>query len=153
MSKCVFAGIFNPFTIGHQAIVDKCLQLFDEVIICFAVNPDKAPKSSDLLDSMKTVEDLYRYNARVSVEYWDGAIVDFLAQKDTNIYVRGIRNSIDLDYENSQYYINRELYPQIIEVYIPCDRELLHISSSTVRWLKKLHKPYEKYLPKTKHNS
>lgn len=148
--KCVFAGSFNPFTIGHKAIVDKCLQMFDKVVIAFCTNSEKDINRDKAYEQLYKIEELYSTNEKVEVIIWDGLLVDLLKQENTNIYVRGVRNSIDFEYELQNFYINKELNSDIIEIFIPCDQNMTHISSTFVRTLNTFGKDYSKYIPEIK---
>lgn len=145
--KCVFAGSFNPITIGHTAIIDTCLKMFDELVVAFADNLQKS-KEINGINSFELLKELYKDNDKIKVIQWNGAIVDLLKLEKTNIYVRGVRNSTDFEYETQNFYMNKALDKDIIEIYIPCDQDKLHISSTFVKNLMLLGKPYEKYIPK-----
>ena len=149
MSKCVFAGSFNPVTIGHMAIINTCLKLFDEVVVALADNPQKDRKGN-VENHLTFLKDLFANNERVKVVYWKGAIVDLLKRENTKIYVRGVRNSIDFEYETQNFYANKALDKDIIEIYIPCEQDKLHISSTFVRNLSLLGKPCMQYIPQIK---
>lgn len=130
--KCVFAGTFDPPTLGHKATIEDCLQLFDEVVVAIMVNPSKQPCFS-VEERNEMLSLMFGGNSRLKVIEFSGTVVDLLKQENTKIYVRGIRNGIDLDYENSDFYASKKLDGDLITVYLPCRQELLHISSSIVR--------------------
>lgn len=130
--KCVFAGTFDPPTLGHKNMIEACASLFDEVVVAVMHNPDKAP--------CFTVEQRKEMLAldvgglpSVRIVDFSGTVAELLEKEDTKIYVRGIRNGIDLDYENANFYASKKLDKDITAVYIPCPQELLHVSSSLVR--------------------
>ncbi len=129
--KCVFAGTFDPPTVGHKALIDTCLQLFDEVVVAILVNPAKTPCFSlqQRIDMLRLLSD----SPRVRLVSTEGTVAELLEKEGTNIYVRGIRNGTDLDYENANFYASKKLDPEITAIYIPCPQELLHVSSSMVR--------------------
>lgn len=130
--KCVFAGTFDPPTLGHKATIEDCLQLFDEVVVAIMVNPSKQPCFS-AEERKEMLNLMFGENSRLKVIEFSGTVVDLLKQENTKIYVRGIRNGIDLDYENSDFYASKKLDGDLITVYLPCRQELLHVSSSIVR--------------------
>ena len=80
MKRCVFAGTFDPFTIGHDDTVKKCLALFDEVVIAIAENRRKHCMFS-LEERLCMVRETYKEEPRVRVLAWDGVIVDLLKRK------------------------------------------------------------------------
>lgn len=143
--KCVFAGTFDPPTLGHKATVEDCLKIFDEVVVALLINPAKTPYFTveERLDMLAlTVQG----NDRVRILTWDGTIAELLKKENTNFYVRGIRNGIDLDYENANFYASKKLNADLVEIYLPCRQELLHVSSSVVRNSLKFAVPIDDYV-------
>lgn len=134
MKTCVFAGSFDPFTIGHQEVVDKCLEMFDGVIIAVLNNPDKNPMFS-VEKRVDFINALYGNDKRVSVKCWNGLLVDFMRENNVKINVRGVRNADDYKYENNMTYFNTDMYPELITVYLPSKLSLSHVSSSAIRSL------------------
>ena len=130
--KCIFAGTFDPPTLGHKNMIESCLKMFDEVVVAFPVNPAKAPCFS--LEARKEMLRLMFPNeARLRFVETDGTVAELLEAEKTEFYVRGIRNSTDLDYENANFYATKKLSPSIEAIYLPCPQKLLHVSSSMVR--------------------
>ena len=130
--KCVFAGTFDPPTLGHKALVEDCLKIFDEVVVALLVNTAKTPCFSNT-QRREMLEIEFKYEPRVRIVEFSGTVAELLERENTKIYVRGIRNGIDLDYENANFYASKKLDKDLIAVYIPCRQELLHVSSSIVR--------------------
>ncbi len=130
--KCVFAGTFDPPTLGHKALVEDCLKIFDEVVVAILVNPTKTPCFT--VEQRKEMLALdFAAEKRVKIVEFSGTVAELLQRENTKIYVRGIRNGIDLDYENANFYASKKLDPELIALYLPCRQELLHVSSSMVR--------------------
>lgn len=146
MKKCVFAGTFDPFTVGHADTVEKCLRLFDEVIILLAENKGKQCMFS-FGERKEMICALYKKEPRVRVEAWNGVVVDFLKKENTPFYVRGLRNTVDFEYENANFYASRDLDKEMITLYIPSEREHVHVSSTLVKNCIAFGKPYENYVP------
>ena len=146
MKKCVFAGTFDPPTVGHEDIVKKCLVLFDEVVVALLVNPEKKQLfgEADRLELLRLA--FGRYD-RVKVVSYRGMLVDLMRSERTNIYVRGLRNPSDYEYECAMDYVNTELYPELITVYLPTRREHLAVSSGNVRQLLSFGRDVSGYLP------
>ena len=134
MKICVFAGSFDPFTVGHQEVVDKCLEMFDGVIIAVLNNPDKNPMFS-VEKRIEFINALYGDDDRVSIKAWNGLLVDFMRENGVKINVRGVRNADDYKYENNMTYFNTDMYPELITVYLPSKLSLSHVSSSAIRSL------------------
>lgn len=146
MRKCVFAGTFDPFTVGHADTVKKCLALFDEVVIAVAENRKKACMFS-AEERAEMIRAVYCDEPRVRVRIWDGVIVELLKEENTPFYVRGIRNTTDFDYETADFYASRDLDKDFIEIYIPAEQHLLHVSSTLVKNAIVFSTPYADYVP------
>ena len=147
IKKCIFAGTFDPPTLGHKALVEECLKLFDEVVVAIMVNPAKKPCFT-LDQREKMLGLIFGKEPRVRVIATEGTVAEVLKREDTKFYVRGIRNSIDLDYENANFYASKKLDPDLTAVYLPCPQELLHVSSSIVRNSLKFGTPIDEYVTK-----
>lgn len=146
MKKCVFAGTFDPPTLGHKDIVMKCLDLFDEVIVAILINPNKRPLFTveQRLDMLKKVFASYQ---KVRVLSYDGLTVDLLRREGVRYYVRGIRNGTDYDYEAQLNFINVDMYKEMITLFFPTRQEFLHISSGLVKDALRFQKNVDKYIP------
>ncbi len=145
--KCVFAGTFDPPTLGHKSVVEECLKLFDEVVVAILVNPDKTPCFT-LTERQEMLALDYGKYPQVKICSFEGTVAELLKKEDTKIYVRGIRNGVDLDYENANFYASRKLDKDLTAVYLPCPQTLLHVSSSMVRNSLKFSTPIDEYVSK-----
>lgn len=143
--KCIFAGTFDPVTLGHKATVEDALRIFDEVVVAIMVNPAKQPCFT--VEERKEMLALaFGENAKIRVVEWSGTVAALLEKENTPFYVRGIRNGIDLDYENANFYASKKLNPALTAVYLPCRQELLHVSSSLVRNSLAFGTPIDEYV-------
>lgn len=147
IKKCIFAGTFDPPTLGHKALVEACLKLFDEVVVAILINPAKIPCFT-LEEREEMLKLTFGNEPRIRLTATEGTVAELLARENTKFYVRGIRNSIDLDYENANFYASKKLDPAITAVYLPCPQELLHVSSSIVRNSLKFQTPIDEYVTK-----
>lgn len=143
--KCIFAGSFDPPTLGHKATIEDCLKLFDEVVVAIMINPLKQP-----MFSVKQREEMLRLtlgqNDRLKIVAFEGTVAELLKRENTKFYVRGIRNGIDLDYENANFYASKKLDDELVAIYLPCRQELLHVSSSMVRNSLRFATPIDEYV-------
>lgn len=146
VKKCIFAGTFDPPTLGHKAVIDTCLKMFDEVVVAIMINPAKQPYFT--LEDREKMLALTCNDSRVRVVATAGTVAELLEKENTKFYVRGIRNSIDLDYENANFYASKKLDSDLTAVYLPCPQELLHVSSSIVRNSLKFNTPIDEYVTK-----
>lgn len=145
MKTCVFAGTFDPFSKGHEYIVDKCLETFDKVVIAIGVNVDKTPMFS-LDERIEIIKSIYD-DERVEVASFTGMLTAFMKEKGIKFNVRGIRNEDDYKYENTMAKYNADMYPEMISVFIPTPNDLVYVSSTAIRNILDLHANAEKYLP------
>ena len=138
MSKiAIYPGSFNPFHRGHFNILLKAEAIFDKVIIARGVNPEKAAGNPNHF-SWELPEAI----GDRTVVLYNGLLTDCIesvaAEYGSNpTVIRGLRNSVDLQYEMNQYRYLQDLKPDIKMVSIFCDKEFEHISSSGIRMLSK----------------
>lgn len=142
MKIAVYPGSFNPFHKGHYNILLKAEKIFDKVIIARGVNLDKPPSEWKLPKILGDRE----------VILYDNLLTDTLDDvkrkyKSMPTVIRGLRNSVDLQFEMNQYRYLQDLMPDLQMVSIFCDKEFEHISSSGIRTLSKYGKDIpSKYL-------
>ena len=144
---CVFAGSFDPPTVGHLSVVEKSLKIFDGVTVALMNNTAKNCLFS-VDERMQMLKELFADNPAVKVIKFEGAAVDLLEKEGTPFYVRGVRDSIDFEYENRDAFASKKLKEDLITIYLPSEQEEMHISSSLVRNSIKFQKDYDKYIPK-----
>lgn len=131
MMKAVYAGTFDPITYGHIDVIERAAKIFDEVVVAVAENKQKSP----LLTLEKRVE-LTRQvisATNITVEPFTGLLVDFVAEKNISVILRGLRAVSDFDYEFQLASMNHKLAPQIETLFIPAAERSAFLSSSLVR--------------------
>lgn len=151
MKKCVFAGTFDPPTKGHKKVVESCLKIFDEVVVAILINPDKNVFFT-VREREELLKKLFERQKAVRVISFEGAAVDLLEKENTPFYVRGVRNTVDFEYENANFYASKKLKGDIVTIYLPAEQEDLHISSSVVRNSIKFKKDFSDYIPEEIYN-
>jgi len=133
----VFAGSFDPFTLGHLDIVKRAAALFDELYVLLAVNASKKyllSESARIEIVKKSVENI----PNVMVESFDGLTVEFMKRVGAKFLVRGIRGSADVEYEQTVAWNNKNLYPECETIFLSSVPEHLMVSSTVVRELLKV---------------
>lgn len=151
MKKCVFAGTFDPPTNGHRRVVENCLKIFDEVVLAILINTAKSMLFT-LDERIELLNKLFKGDNRVRVISFDGAVVDLLERENTPFYVRGVRNTVDFEYENSNFFANKKLKDDIVTIYLPAEQDELHISSTLVRNSFRFNKECREYIPEEIYN-
>ncbi len=134
MKIALFAGSFDPFTLGHAAIVESALRLCDRVVVGIGNNISKRCLLSGE-ERLRLINDLYADEPRVEGALYEGLTGLFAREIGATILVRGVRNSIDLEAERTIEAVNRGLYPDLQTVMMFTPAEYSHISSSCVREL------------------
>lgn len=142
----LFAGSFDPFTRGHEVVVEMALRLFDEVVIGVGENVAKQSLLS-VEARCRLIADIYKNNNRVRVKSYSTLTGDFAREVGATILVRGVRNTVDFEFERTIEATNRELFPELTTVLISTPAEYMHISSSMVRELLAFGRDVKEYLP------
>lgn len=145
MKRAVFAGTFDPVTKGHEKVIEKITKLFDEVYVSIGVNPQKTPIFS-VEARLEMLNKVCKKYPNCKVVYHEGKLVDLMKDKDILYNIRGVRNDSDYAYENNMHFINDSLYPGIVTLFIPCEKEFVDISSTAVRNAVKNGEDLTKYL-------
>jgi pantetheine-phosphate adenylyltransferase len=129
----VYSGTFDPLTLGHEDVVRRAAQLFDEVILAVAIAHHKKTRFS-LGERLEMASEATRdLPGQVRVLPFEGLIMDFCRQHGAAAVVRGIRNLTDFDYEAQMAAMNRKLNPAVETVFLLPQAELQCISSTLVR--------------------
>lgn len=142
----LFAGSFDPFTRGHEAVVEEALRLFDEVVVGVGENVSKHSLLS-VEQRCRLIEEVYSDNNRVRVTSYSTLTGDFAREVGATVLVRGVRNTVDFEFERTIELTNRQLFPELTTVLLPTPVEYMHISSSMVRELLAFGRDVTDYLP------
>jgi len=145
--KALFAGSFDPFTRGHQSIVDRVLKsVADEIIVAIGINYVKKSMFS-VEDRIAAIEKLYADNPRVKVVSYTGLTVDYAKTVNADFLVRGVRSVTDFEFERNIADVNKRL-SGIETVLLFTEPELSCVSSSVVRELMGYGKDVTEFLAK-----
>lgn len=128
----VCPGTFDPITNGHLDIVRRSLNFFDTVILAVALNPQKAP----LFDIKERLEMAVVATAgmeRVTVEAFDGLLVDYLGQRDAHAIIRGLRAVSDFEYELQMAMMNRNLSHTVETLFLMPSVEYSFLTSTIIK--------------------
>ena len=144
MRTAVITGMFDPFTRGHENLVRRSLDLFDQVVIVISRNSEKQGFLPDRvkLDSIWACFP----DKRVQVVLLEGLLADFVKQFENPVLVRGARNGTDFEYEAQLRAINMEL-GGIETVILPSSGSMAHISSTYARELIRYGRPLNGAVP------
>ncbi len=132
MSIAVYAGTFDPVTLGHLSVIRKAAGIFSHVRVLVAVNQNKSPLFSGD-ERVNLVRKLVEKMPQVSVDYTSGYVVEYARELGARFLVRGIRNATDAEFEVQLAYENHKLAPEIETVMLPADPKLSLVSSSDLK--------------------
>ena len=140
----IFAGSFDPFTIGHASIVERALPLFDKIVIGVGVNEHK--KSMLTTDErVKKITLLYVNEPKIVVKTYTDLTVSLAQREQAQYFIKGVRSIKDFEYEREQADINRQIggietlllftEPALSSVSSSMVRELIHFGQDVTRYL------------------
>lgn len=142
----LFPGSFDPFTRGHQAIVEQGLALFERVVVAVGYNPNKR----GLLDveaRCRLIERVYASEPRVKVVAYSTLTGDEARRQGAQVLLRSVRTTADYEYERTLAQANAKLYPELRTILVFVPAEVEHISSSLVRELHTFGRDTSEFLP------
>lgn len=142
----IFAGSFDPFTIGHDSIVRRALPLFDRIVIGVGVNEAKRcmyPAE----ERVAAIASLYAGEPRIEVKAYSGLTVDLARQESAGFIIKGVRSVRDFEYEREQADINR-IIGGVETLLLYAEPHLAAVSSSMVRELIHFGRSVDEFLPK-----
>jgi pantetheine-phosphate adenylyltransferase len=145
MKKAIFPGSFDPFTIGHYAIVKRALTLFDEIVIGIGVNQAKKNLFS-INKRIDIINQAFAGEERVKIKAYDCLTIDFAQEESAGYILRGLRTVGDFEYERNVADTNR-LLTGVETVILFTDTQHSFISSSVVRDLIAYGKDISMFLP------
>lgn len=142
----LFPGSFDPFTLGHMAIVVRGLTIFDRIVVGVGNNPEKRNLLTPR-NRISLIKEVFQENARVEVELYEGLTGDFCRSKGIRHILRGIRNAADFEYEHMMEMVNTRIYPEITTTAIFTPAEYVSVSSRMVREILTLGGDASLFLP------
>ena len=147
MSKvALFPGTFDPFTLGHLDIVNRGLNMFDEVVVAIGMNMKKKYMFS-LEQREQWIKEIFDIEPRVRVASYEGLTAKYAEQIGAHFILRGLRTDQDFTYEKQIAYVNEDMSPTINSVFLMSHQTNATVSSTIVRDLIQFGGDYEKYLP------
>ncbi|MDR1347713.1 MAG: pantetheine-phosphate adenylyltransferase [Prevotellaceae bacterium] len=128
----IFPGSFDPFTIGHESLVIRALELFDKIIIAVGHNAQKQGFFS--IDArMDMINKIFENNIKIETDCYEGLTVDYCRKKNIYFIIRGLRTSADFEFERSVGQVNKQMERKIETVFLLTSTKYTPVSSSIVR--------------------
>ena len=146
MKIAVYPGSFDPITMGHLNIIERCSKVFDKLIVAVLVNSTKSP----YFDLNKRIEFIKKSIAgldNIEVASFSGLLMKFVEEKNASVIVKGLRAISDFDYEFSMALMNRKLNPDIETMFLMTEDRYAYISSSKIKEIYSLGASADGLLP------
>jgi pantetheine-phosphate adenylyltransferase len=129
----LFPGSFDPFTNGHEDIVLRGLNLFDEIIIAIGYNSGKSQRYFKIEFMVERIKETFEAYPNIRVQTFSELTADYAKRHQAKYLLRGLRNTTDFEYENSIAQVNRYLNDELESVFLITSPQFASISSSIIR--------------------
>jgi len=128
----VYPGSFDPLTNGHVDIIERGARLFDRIIVAILVNAEKSPLFT-MAERVEIARKVFTDHPNVEVDTFEGLLVDYVAKRQANVIVRGLRAVSDFEYEFQMALMNRRLNSKIETVFMMPADQYSYISSRLIK--------------------
>lgn len=143
----IFPGSFDPFTIGHESVVRRALDMFDKVIVAIGYNTTKT-RFIPIEKSTESIRGVFKdMNGRVEVKVFKGLTVDLCKNENSRYILRGLRTAADFEYERAIAQTNKAMYPEIETVFLLTLPQHTYVNSSIIREVIKQGGDASQFLP------
>ncbi|PUZ24299.1 Phosphopantetheine adenylyltransferase [Chitinophaga costaii] len=129
---CLFPGTFDPITLGHTDIIDRALELFDEVVVGIGVNATKIPMFP-VEQRQAWIRDIYKNQPKVKALTYEGLTIKCCQTIGARYILRGIRSFTDFEYEKAIAEVNRMMDPSIETYFLNSSPNVGTLASTLVR--------------------
>ncbi len=146
MKTAIYPGTFDPFTRGHDDILERALRVFDEITVLVAVSPAKKALFSQK-ERVAMIKEHVKEEGRIKVDAWNGLIVEYAKKHGINAIVRGLRPTGDFEMEFQMASMNNHLYSEIDTFFLPTGGKHYFVSSSLVKELYKHGRDVSEFVP------
>jgi len=143
----LFPGSFDPFTKGHEDIVLRGLNLFDEVVIAIGYNSTKNQRYFPVEKMVEKIQATFSNRKNIKVITYSRLTATLAKELGAKFLLRGLRNTTDFEYENSIAQVNKHLNQELESVFLITSPELAAISSSIIREVHRYGGDVSAFLP------
>ena len=141
-------GSFDPPTIGHVDIIERCAALYDKIYVVIADNINKKTLFS-AQERKEMFREILKEHKNIEIEIWSGLVVDFAEKFDVGVIVRGVRAMNDFGYELELAMTYKQMLPEVEVLFIPTDPKYFLIRSSSIKEMAVFGADISKMVPKT----
>src|SRR5204863_769553 len=128
----VYAGSFDPVSLGHQDIIKRGARMFERLIVGIGINPEKSPLFAPQ-ERVEMLRQLLQPHANVEVACFEGLTVNFVRRSGAGVMLRGLRTLTDIEEEFTMTLANRAMANDIETVFLMASEKYSHISSSLIK--------------------
>jgi pantetheine-phosphate adenylyltransferase len=128
----VYAGSFDPITLGHLDVMERASRLFDKLIVGVGVNIEKVPMF-DADERQELIRSTTSHLKNIEIRTFHGLAVEFVKECGARAMIRGVRPITDIAAELTMMMANRRLAPDVETLFMIADGELAHVSSSLIK--------------------
>lgn len=143
----LFPGSFDPFTKGHEDIVLRGLNLFDEIIIALGHNTSKNTRYFEVELMLEKIRNTFAHHSNIKIQTFQELTAEFARRNGARYILRGLRNTTDFEYENSISQVNRHLNSDLESVFLITSPEFAAINSTIIREVHRYGGDVSKFLP------
>ena len=130
--RAVYPGMFDPVHNGHVDVIQRSLQIFDELIVAVVANPSKQPLFS-MKERLEMIDESTSELSNFRIVAFDGLLIDLVARERADCIVRGIRAVSDFEYEFQMALMNRKLRSTVETVFLMPHERYTYISSRLIK--------------------
>ena len=146
MRRAIYPGSFDPVTYGHIDIIERAADIFDELIVAVLNNSAKRPLFS-VDERVNILKEVLKNIHNVKVLSYEGLLVDFAAENDAGVIVRGLRAVTDFEYELQLAQTNSVLSDGVDTIFLTTSLKYAYLSSSTVKEVASYGGNIDKFVP------
>ncbi|MCB0281721.1 MAG: pantetheine-phosphate adenylyltransferase [Calditrichae bacterium] len=143
----IYPGTFDPITMGHIDIIERASNIFDHVIVTIAINQSKTPLFS-MEERIKMIHDAVDIFPNVTVEEFDGLLINFAIKKKAKVIIRGLRAISDFEYEFQMALMNKKLCSDISTVFLMPNEKYTYLNSTIVKDVAKFNGNVDNFVTK-----
>lgn len=148
IKKAIFPGSFDPITKGHYSVIARALSLFDHITVAIGTNADKK-YFYPLEIRKKMLEQTFKAHPNIKIDTYSGLTINYCKKNNIPFILRGLRTTMDFNFERPIAQINHEMENSIETVFLACQPQYSAISSSIVRDVLRNNGDVSKFIPET----